>query len=236
MSTLYKTTDNKLLAALRDDSLQRLSPHLQAVTLRPGEPLYEPGIASSHVYFPARAIVSLMYVLADDTSAEIAIIGCEGVVGAGLVLGGESPGSRAVVQAGAEAFRLPTEIAQKEFRRGEVFHDVLLRYVLAQFRQVAQRAICNRYHSVQQQLCRWLLLIADRLSCDTITMTQELIASTMGVRRMSIAEAAKHLADAGLIRYSRGHIELLDRAGLEACVCECYWAITREYERLAVNS
>jgi CRP-like cAMP-binding protein len=185
-----------------------------------------------YVYFPIDCIVSLLYVMKDGASAEIAVVGSEGLVGISLFMGGETTPSRAVVQCAGYAFRLNAEIMKEEFARGAMLQQLLLRYTQALITQMSQTAVCNRHHAVEQQLCRWLLLRLDRLSTSELVTTQELIATMLGVRREGVTEAAGHLQDAGLIRYSRGHITVLDRPGLESKVCECYAVVKREYDRL----
>ena len=197
-----------------------------------GKVLYESGVALSHVYFPTTAIVSLLYVMEDGASAEIAVVGQEGIVGISLFMGGESTPSRAVVQSAGQAFRLKAKLMMQEFNRaGPVLH-LLLRYTQALITQMAQTAVCNRHHSLDQQLCRWLLNSLDRLHSAEIVMTQELIANMLGVRREGVTEAAGHLQKAGLIRYRRGHITVLDRTRLEERACECYAVVKKEYDRL----
>jgi CRP-like cAMP-binding protein len=184
------------------------------------------------VYFPTSSIVSLLYVMEDGASAEIAIVGNEGLVGIALFMGGETTPSRAIVQSAGRAYRLPAAILKEEFRRGGALQRLLLRYTQALITQMAQTAVCNRHHSIDQQLCRWLLLSIDRLASNELEMTQDLIANMLGVRRAGVTEAALKLQDAGLIRYSHGHIELLNREGLEQRVCECYGVVKREFDRL----
>ena len=197
-----------------------------------GEALYESGGQLQHVYFPTTSIVSLLYVLADGASAEIAVVGNEGILGISLFMGGETTPSRAVVQSAGYGYRLKAQLLKQEFNRaGPVLH-LLLRYTQALITQMAQTAVCNRHHSVDQQLCRWLLLSLDRLASNELTMTQELIASMLGVRREGVTEAAGKLQDVGLIQYHRGKITVLDRAGLEARVCECYEVVKTEFDRL----
>jgi CRP-like cAMP-binding protein len=197
-----------------------------------GEALYESGGHLQHVYFPTTSIVSLLYVLADGASAEIAVVGNEGILGISLFMGGETTPSRAVVQSAGYGYRLKAQLLKQEFNRaGPVLH-LLLRYTQALITQMAQTAVCNRHHSVEQQLCRWLLLSLDRLSSDSLTMTQELIANMLGVRREGVTEAAGNLQRAGLISYSRGRIEVLNRPGLEKAVCECYAVVKTEFDRL----
>jgi CRP-like cAMP-binding protein len=223
---------NQLLSALPEAALARWRPHLEAVDLPLGKSLYESGSKLTHVVFPTTAIVSLLYVTEDGASAEIAVVGQEGIVGISLFMGGDSTPSRAVVQSAGRGFQLRADLLLQEFdRAGPVLH-LLLRYTQALITQMAQTAVCNRHHSLDQQLCRWLLLSLDRLRSDELVMTQELIANMLGVRREGVTEAAGALQEAGLIRYRRGHITVLDRPGLERRTCECYAVVKREYERL----
>jgi len=223
---------NHLLAALPEDIYERLLPHLDLVSMPLGEVVYESGITMRHVYFPTTSIVSLLYVMEDGASAEIAIVGHEGVVGISLFMGGESTPSRAAVQSAGQAYRLPGRILKDEFERGGPMQHLLLRYTQALLTQMAQTAVCNRHHTLDQQFCRWLLLSVDRLPSDELVMTQELIANMLGVRREGVTEAAGNVQKAGLIRYHRGHITVLDRPGLEARVCECYAVVKKEFDRL----
>jgi CRP-like cAMP-binding protein len=207
-------------------------PQLEPVELRLGDVIYESGATLSHVYFPTSAIVSLLYVTENGKSAEIAIVGNDGIVGVSLFMGGESTTTRAVVQSAGEAFRLRAQSLREEFdKSGPVLH-LLLRYTQALITQMAQTAVCNRHHSLDQQLCRWLLLSLDRLDGGELIMTQELIADMLGVRREGVTESALKLQQAGLIRYARGHIAVLDRVGLEKRTCECYSVVKKEYARL----
>ncbi|MEJ8835562.1 Crp/Fnr family transcriptional regulator [Ramlibacter sp. AN1133] len=223
---------NLLLAALPPEEWARWEPELEPVTMPLGQVLSESGVAMTHVYFPTTAIVSLLYVMEDGASAEIAVIGNEGLVGISLFMGGETTPSRCVVQSAGEGFRLRGQALKAEFNRsGPVLH-LLLRYTQALITQMAQTAACNRHHSLDQQLCRWLLLSLDRLAGNELVMTQELIANMLGVRREGVTEAALSLQRDGLIRYQRGRITVLDRAGLEQRTCECYAVVRREYERL----
>jgi CRP-like cAMP-binding protein len=223
---------NQLLASLPDAEWERWSPRLEPVDLPLGKVLYESGRKQGHVYFPLDAIVSLLYVMEDGASAEIAVVGNEGVVGVSLFMGGQSTPSRAVVQSAGRGVRLAADHVMSEFERsGPVLH-LLLRYTQALITQMAQTAVCNRHHSLDQQLCRWLLLSLDRLAGNELVMTQELIASMLGVRREGVTEAAGHLQQAGLIAYHRGHIRVLDRARLEKRCCECYAVVKAEYDRL----
>jgi CRP-like cAMP-binding protein len=223
---------NHLLAALPDAEWQRWLSQLELVDMPLGEVLYESGSRMTHVYFPTTSIVSLLYVMEDGASAEIAVVGYEGIVGISLFMGGESTPSRAVVQSAGQGFRLKANLMMQEFNRaGPVLH-VLLRYTQALITQMAQTAVCNRHHSLDQQLCRWLLLSLDRLPSGELVMTQELIANMLGVRREGVTEAAGHLQTAGLIRYRRGHVKVLDRDRLEQRACECYAVVKNEYDRL----
>ncbi len=223
---------NQLLAALPPEEWARWLPQLEAVEMPLGQVLYESGGHLSHVYFPTTAIVSLLYVMEDGASAEIAVVGHEGLVGVSLFMGGESTPSRAVVQSAGQGFRLKAHLMLQEFNRaGPVLH-LLLRYTQALITQMSQTAVCNRHHSLDQQLCRWLLLSLDRLPTNELVMTQELIANMLGVRREGVTEAAGRLQEAGLISYRRGHITALDRPGLEGRACECYAVVKKEYDRL----
>ena len=223
---------NHLLASLADDEWQRWLPLLEHVELPLGHVLYESGKTLSHVYFPTTAIVSLLYVLENGASAEIAVVGNEGLVGVSLFMGGGSTPSRAVVQSAGQGFRLKAKAMKDEFDRGGPVLHLLLRYTQALITQMAQTAVCNRHHSLDQQLCRWLLLSLDRLDGAELVMTQELIANMLGVRREGVTEGASKLQNAGLITYSRGHITVLDRPGLEQRTCECYLVVKKEYNRL----
>ena len=223
--------DNHLLAALPIDEWQRWMPQLEWVDMPLGAVMYESGGTMGHVYFPTTAIVSLLYVMEDGGSAEIAVVGNEGIVGVSLFMGGETTPSRAVVQSAGQGFRLSSAAIKHEFNRAPVLH-LLLRYTQALITQMAQTAVCNRHHSLDQQLCRWLLLSLDRLDGTELVMTQELISNMLGVRREGVTESALKLQKAGLIRYARGHITVLDRPGVEARCCECYAVVKREYDRL----
>jgi CRP-like cAMP-binding protein len=223
---------NDLLAALSAVERRRLRPNLEEVDLALGEVVYESGRQLDHVYFPTGCIVSLLYVLENGASAEIAVVGHEGIVGVSLFMGGETTPSRAVVQSAGKAYRMPGPMLKQEFTRGGSMQHLLLRYTQALITQMAQTAVCNRHHSVDQQLCRWLLLSIDRLSVPEITMTQELIANMLGVRREGVTEAAGKLQKAGVISYRRGHIKVLDRPRLEKMSCECYSVVRRETARL----
>jgi CRP-like cAMP-binding protein len=225
-------TTNHLLAALPPAEWERCQPQLEWVDLPLGQVMYESGRVLRHVYFPTTAIVSLLYVMENGASAEIAVVGNEGVVGISLFMGGESTPSRGVVQSAGQGFRLKSQFIKDEFNRaGPVMH-LLLRYTQALITQMAQTAVCNRHHSLDQQLCRWLLLSLDRLQGSDLLMTQELIANMLGVRREGVTEAALKLQKLGLIRYARGHISVLDRPGLEQRTCECYAVVKAEYDRL----
>lgn len=223
---------NHLLAALAGDEWQRWEPLLEYVELPLGHVLHESGKAMSHMYFPTTAIISLLYVLQNGSSAEIAVVGNDGLVAVSMFMGGGSSPSRAVVQSGGHGFRLDSKAMKQEFdKAGPVMH-LMLRYTQALIAQMAQTAVCNRHHSLDQQLCRWLLLTLDRLEGDNLVMTQELIANMLGVRREGVTESATKLQNAGLIKYSRGRINVLDRPGLEARSCECYAVVKKEYDRL----
>src|ERR1700688_2236297 len=223
---------NHLLAALPKDQWQRLLPHLEHVEMPHGQVLYEAGGTLNHVYFPTTAIVPLLYVMQNGDSAEIAVVGNEGVVGVSLFMGGDSTPSRAVVQSAGGGFRLTAQLMKEEFYRGGPVLHLLLRYTQALITQMVQTAACNRHHSLDQQLCRWLLLSLDRLQGTEMEMTQQLIANMMGVPREGATEGALKLHTAGLIDYTRGRIQVLDRAGLEKRTCECYAVVKQEYDRL----
>ncbi|MDQ6685760.1 MAG: Crp/Fnr family transcriptional regulator [Pseudomonadota bacterium] len=219
------------MAALPPEEWQRWLPELELVDLPLGKVIYESGGDVSHVYFPTTAIVSLLYVMENGASAEIAVVGNEGLVGISLFMGSESTPSRAVVQSAGKGFRMQPRVLQEEFKRAPVIH-LLLRYTAALMTQMAQTAVCNRHHSLDQQLCRWLLLSLDRLQVSELVMTQELIANMLGVRREGVTEGALKLQKAKLITYARGHITVLDRPGLEKRSCECYSVVKNEYDRL----
>ncbi|MDT8384337.1 MAG: Crp/Fnr family transcriptional regulator [Gammaproteobacteria bacterium] len=223
---------NHLLAALPEEEYARLSSHLELVPMPLGMVLYESGSELHHVYFPTTAIVSLLYVMMDGASAEIAVVGNEGIIGVALFMGGRTMPNRAVVQSAGHAYRLKGRLLKQEFNRSGELQHLLLRYTQALLTQMAQTAVCNRHHSLDQQLCRWLLLSLDRLPSNELVMTQELIANMLGVRREGVTEAAGNLQKAGLIRYQRGHITVLDRPGLEARACECYAVVKKEFDRL----
>jgi CRP-like cAMP-binding protein len=223
---------NHLLAALSAGERERLFPHLRLVPMPLGEVLYESGDILRHVYFPVDSIVSLLYVLADGASAEISVVGNEGLIGIALFMGGETTPSRAIVQSAGHAYRLIGQHLKDEFHRNGQLQLLLLRYTQALITQMAQTAVCNRHHSVDQQLCRWLLLSLDRLTVNQLTMTQELIANMLGVRREGVTEAAGKLQKLGVIEYARGQIRVLDRPKLEQLCCECYAVVRKEGDRL----
>ena len=223
---------NRLLAALPQEDYQRLLPHLESVPLPLGGTVYEAGRRMHHMFFPTDGIVSLLYVMKDGASAEIAIVGNEGVVGVALFMGSESTPSRAIVQSVGHAYKLPAEILRGEFERGGELQHLLLRYTQALITQMAQTAVCNRHHTIEQQLCRWLLLSLDRLASNDLHMTQELIANMLGVRREGVTQAAGQLQKDGVLHYRRGHIKVLDRSELERRVCECYGVVKDEADRL----
>jgi len=230
----YVGHENHLLAALPHYIQQSWVAQLEAVQMPLGEVLYESGVTLGHVYFPTTAIVSLLYVTESGASAEIAVVGREGIVGISLFMGGESTPSRAVVQSAGQGLRLRAQVIKDEFNRVPVLH-LLLRYTQALITQMSQTAVCNRHHSLDQQLCRWLLLSLDRLDGTALVMTQELIANMLGVRREGVTEAAVKLQRCGLIHYARGHIQVIDRLGLERRSCECYAVVKHEYDRLLPN-
>ena len=232
MPVNHDPRQNHLLAALPAEEYARLFPHLELVPMPLGAAVCEPGVQMRHVYFPTTSIVSLLYVMEDGASAEIAVVGNEGIVGVSLFMGGETTTSRAVVQSAGHAYRLTGQLLKDAFFLAGPVQRLLLRYTQALLTQMSQTAVCNRHHSVDQQLCRWLLLSLDRLPSNELTMTQELIANMLGVRREGVTEAAGTLQRAGLIRYSRGKITVVDRPGLEARVCECYQVVKREFDRL----
>jgi CRP-like cAMP-binding protein len=230
--SMHSPHQNHLLDALPAPDYERLASHLELIPMPLGEVLYESGGKLRYVYFPTTSIVSLLYVMEDGASAEIAIVGNEGILGISLFMGGDSTPSRAVVQSAGHGFRLKADLLKNEFGRfGPTMH-LLLRYTQALITQMAQTAVCNRHHSVDQQLCRWLLLSLDRLQTNELSMTQELIANMLGVRRAGVTEAAGKLQDSGLIRYRRGTITVLDRPGVEARSCECYQVVKSEFDRL----
>jgi CRP-like cAMP-binding protein len=223
---------NNLLAALPESVRERLFTHLESVYMPLGDVLYETGTQLKYAYFPTTSIVSLLYVMKDGASAEIAVVGREGLLGIALFMGGETTPSRAIVQSAGHGFRLKSQLLKDEFSHAGPLMHLLLRYTQALITQMSQTAVCNRHHSIHQQLCRWLLMSMDRLPSNDLVMTQELIANMLGVRREGVTEAARKLQNAGLIHYSRGHITVLDRCGLEAEACECYSVVKREFDRL----
>jgi CRP-like cAMP-binding protein len=229
---VHSTTQNHILAAFPAAEYERLAPHLELVPMPLGLVLCESGAQLNHVYFPTTAIISMLYVLEDGASAEIAVVGNEGILGISIFMGGETTPSRAVVRSAGFGYRLKADLLRQEFNRAGPVLRLLLRYTQALITQMTQTAVCNRHHSVEQQLCRALLLTLDRLSTNSVVMTQELIANMLGVRREGVTEAAGNLQRAGLISYRRGHIEVLDRPGLEKAVCECYSVVKREFDRL----
>jgi CRP-like cAMP-binding protein len=223
---------NHILAALAGEEWQRWQPLLEPVELPLGDVLYEPGKTMAHMYFPTTAIISLLYVMENGASAEIAVVGNDGLVPVSMFMGGGSTPSRAVVRSSGQGFRLNAKDLKKEFDRGGAVLHLLLRYTQALITQMAQTAVCNRHHAIDQQLCRLLLLTLDRLEGPDLVMTQELMANTLGVRREGVTESASKLQNAGLIRYARGRITVLDRPGLEQRSCECYGVVKKEYDRL----
>jgi CRP-like cAMP-binding protein len=228
----FNTSQNHLLAALPNAEFELLAPYLEFITLPLGEMIYEPDMQLQYAYFPTTSIVSLHYVMESGSSAESAGVGNEGMVGISLFMGGETTSSSAVVQTAGQAFRLERRILKREFDRGGMLQKLLLRYTQALMTQMSQTAACNRHHSVEQQLCRWLLLTLDRMPTNDLIITQELVAGMLGVRREGITEAAGNLQRAGFINYRRGHISVLDRTGLEKNVCECYAVVKKEMNRL----
>lgn len=232
MSIRHNPNQNHLLAALPEAEFERVAPHLELVPMLLGETLYEPGGRLRHVYFPTTAIVSMLYIIESGLSAEIAGVGNEGMLGIALFMGGDTTPSSAVVQTAGHGYRLPGNLLKEEFNRGGLMQRLLLRYTQALVTQMCQTAACNRHHPIEQQLSRWLLLTLDRLPTNELVMTQDLIASALGVRRQGITEAASNLQRAGLISYRRGHIAVLKRPGLEARACECYGVVRKELGRL----
>ena len=232
MSSPHRSDHNHLLAALPGEEFGRIRPHLELVPLLLGDMLYEPGGQLQHAYFPTTAVVSLHYVMETGASAEAAGVGNEGVVGISLFMGGATTPSSAVVQIAGDAYRLGARLLSHEFKLGGVMQGVLLRYTQALITQMSQTAVCNRHHSVEQQLCRWLLSTLDRVPAREFVVTQEQIAGTLGVRRESVTEAAVKLQNAGVIRYRRGHIAVLERSGLATRACECYSVVAKETNRL----
>src|SRR5689334_9951918 len=231
-SSLNERVENRLLASLPPDEYQRLQPHLRKVSFSLGEVVYEFGGQLDYVFFPTTSIVSLLYTMENGSSAEMGLTGNDGVVGIALFMGGGTMPNRAVVQSAGDALRMKARVLQAEFALGGKFQQLLLRYTQALITQISQTAVCNRLHSVEQQLCRWLLLSHDRVQADELIMTQELIADMLGVRREGVTVAAGHLQDLGAISYVRGRIQILDRKKLEETVCECYRVVRDEFDRL----
>jgi CRP-like cAMP-binding protein len=224
--------DNHLLAALPDEEFKRIVPNLEPVSLTLGEVLYESGDRMTHIYFPTTAIISLLYVMQNGGTAEIGIAGNNGLVGVALFMGGESTSSRAIVQSAGNAVRMKPDELREEFHRGGLFQNLLLRYTQSLMTQISQTAVCNRLHTVEQQLCRWLLINHDQLPSNVLIMTHELMANMLGVRREGVTVAAGHLQEKNYIKYSRGTVIILDREGLESIACECYKVVSDEYDRL----
>ena len=235
MPSPHHPTQNHLLASLPKADYERIVSQLELVAMPLGEAIYESGDKPNHVYFPTTSIVSLLYVLQNGASAEIAVVGNEGVLGISVFMGGDTTPNRAVVQSAGFGYRMKSQLLKNEFNQGGPILHLLLRYTQALISQMSQTAVCNRHHTIDQQLCRWLLLSLDRLPSSTLTMTQELIANMLGVRREGVTEAAGKLQKAGIISYCRGHIEVLDRPKLEAAVCECYKVVKQEFDRLLVS-
>ena len=223
---------NHLLAALPDEEFRKIKSNLELISLSLGEVLYESGDELTHVYFPTTAIISLLYIMENGATAEIGIAGNNGLIGIALFMGGETTSSRAIVQSAGKAVRMSAKTVKTAFAQGGLFQNILLRYTQSLMTQISQTAVCNRLHSVEQQLCRWLLINHDQLQTDKLVMTHDLIANMLGVRREGVSIAAGHLQDKGVIKYVRGTITILDRAGLEAAVCECYQVVMDEYDRL----
>ena len=228
----FDPTQNQLLAALPQEEFGRILPHLGTVSFKLGEVVYESGGQLEHIYFPTTAIISLLYLMENGSSAEMGIAGREGLIGVALFMGGDSMPNRAVIQSAGGAVRMRAKALGEEFARGGAFQRLLLRYTQALITQMSQTAVCNRLHGIEQQLCRWLLLSHDRLDSDELVMTQELIANMLGVRREGVTAAASRLQEQGLISYVRGRIRILDRRGLETAACECYRVVEDEYRRL----
>ncbi len=232
MPITHSINQNQLLAALPSEDLNRLALHLELVPMLLGDTLYSPGSQLHYVYFPSTAIISLLYILESGSSSEIAGVGNEGVLGISLFMGGNTTPSSAIVQTGGYSYRLPAKILREEFNRAGVLQRLLLRYTQTLVMQITQNAVCNRHHSIEQQLSRWLLLTLDRMPSNELVMTQELVAGALGVRREGVAVAAGKLQRDGIIRYRRGHISVLARSGLEAVTCECYAVVKKECKRL----
>lgn len=235
MLITHSIHQNQLLAALPSEDLNRFAPHLELVPMLLGDTLYSPGSQLHYVYFPTTAIISLLYILESGSSSEIAGVGNEGVLGISLFMGGNTTPSSAIVQTGGYSYRLPAKILREEFNRAGVLQRLLLRYTQTLVMQITQNAVCNRHHSIEQQLSRWLLLTLDRMTSNELVMTQELVAGALGVRREGVAVAAGKLQRDGIIRYRRGHISVLARSGLEAVTCECYAVVKKECKRLLNN-
>ena len=231
-ATKEQGIQNRLLSGIQDAELERLLPNLEVVTLKLGEVLYESGERMDYVYFPTTAIISLLYIMENGATAEIGVVGNDGLVGIAIFMGGDTTPNRAVVQSAGRTLKIRSENMKEEFTRGGRFHNLCLRYTQALITQISQTAVCNRLHSLDQQLCRWLLLSHDRLPSDRLIMTQDLIANMLGVRREGVTHAAKRLQTAGYISYVRGDMSIIDREGLESCVCECYQVVREEYDRL----
>lgn len=227
-----ETLDNRLLAALPAEDYERLRSHLEPVAFSLGDVIYESGGRMEHVYFPVNSIVSLLYTMVDGATAEVGLVGDEGLVGIALFMGGETTPNRAIVQGAGDAFKIPAQAMLDEFKRGGAFQLTLLRYTQALITQISQTAVCNRLHTVEQRLCRWLLMTRDRAHTDELQMTHEFISNMLGIRREGVTLAAGHLQKMGAIKYVRGHVRILDRRKLEACVCECYRVVKDEHERL----
>ncbi len=232
MSATHNPLQNHLLAALPPDEFKRISTHLELVPLPFGDVLYESGGKLNYVYFPTTAIISMLYILENGTSAEIAVVGNEGILGIALFMDTDTTPSRAVIQSAGYGYRMKSTLLMAEFNRAEVMMTLLLRYTQSLIAQMTQTAVCNQYHTIEQQLCRWLLLSLDRLPRESLITTQELIANMLGVRREGVTESASKLQRDGSIKYSRGRIEVIDRAGLEMNVCECYQVVKKEFDRL----
>ncbi|MEP6947264.1 MAG: Crp/Fnr family transcriptional regulator [Acidobacteriota bacterium] len=227
-----ESKENHLLEALPHEEFDRIKPHLESVSLKLGHVLYESGDKMSHIYFPTTAIISMLYIMENGGTAEIGIAGNNGLIGMALYMGGETTTSRAVVQSAGEAVRMKKKDLVEEFKRGGIFQDIMLRYAQFMITQISQTAVCNRLHTVVQQLCRWLLINHDQLPADKLVMTHDLIANMLGVRREGVTVAAGFLQDNGYIKYSRGTVTMLDRPGLEKIACECYRVVSHEYDRL----
>ncbi|MBA2350801.1 MAG: Crp/Fnr family transcriptional regulator [Pseudomonadota bacterium] len=227
-----QSPSNHLLAALPENVFRRLEPSLEPVDFKLGDVIYEPGAKLQHVYFPVTCIISLLYTMENGVSAEIGVVGNEGLVGLALYMGGDTMPNRAIIQSAGSALRLPAKALQDEFKRGGEMQIALLRFTQALITQMSQTAVCNQLHTLDEQLCRWLLLSHDRLQNDELVMTQELMANMLGVRREGVTLAAGRLQSAGLIRYNRGRVNINNRTGLEEAVCECYRVVKLEYERL----